>query len=552
MKIAARDVGGAFGIAVTALLGGTLLGMRTSTELDYVRGIRTTLDARAALKNPKKVEGELTIVKSVESTKYYFLNKKSWVVHTSSTTREGTALRGDVPEDKARADRHAQVARTKSPLRERLPDGSWRVTVPEGDRSGELLQNPPPIPVPAPWRAGLEAVVLGLVAMVLLRFRAKAKIAAPIGAVVAGIAIVYFAGAHLQLASTAATNYLSAGRGNAPIVAFPVQIPRLMAGAGALFGVALTFFLASDLAARTFAASKEDRHAYLAVAPAMVGLALLVGIPFLFGIGLAFFHHVHGTYTFVGLDNFIAILGSSGRSWFEPQSLPYSLVLTIGWTLANVVFHLSIGLFLALLLQNRAPRASKIYRLLLIVPWAVPAYLTALIWRSMFDPDIGVMNRLLGLEGFSWMHQTSTAFLANLITNVWLGFPFMMVVSLGALTSIPKELYEAAEVDGASDLQQFARITLPLLQPALLPAVILGSIWTFNKFEVIYLVSEGRPDGATEILVTEAYKWAFERGGAQGGAYGYAAAYSVIIFAVLLLYGWMTSRVSKAAEEALR
>jgi arabinogalactan oligomer/maltooligosaccharide transport system permease protein len=86
----------------------------------------------------------------------------------------------------------------------------------------------------------------------------------------------------------------------------------------------------------------------------------------------------------------------------------------------------------------------------------------------------------------------------------------------------------------------------------LLPAVILGSIWTFNKFEVIYLVSEGRPDGATEILVTEAYKWAFERGAAQGGAYGYAAAYSVIIFVVLLLYGWMTSRVSKAAEEALR
>jgi arabinogalactan oligomer/maltooligosaccharide transport system permease protein len=95
-------------------------------------------------------------------------------------------------------------------------------------------------------------------------------------------------------------------------------------------------------------------------------------------------------------------------------------------------------------------------------------------------------------------------------------------------------------------------ITIPLLKPALVPAVLLGSIWTFNKFEVIYLVSEGKPDGATDILVTESYRWAFERGLAQGGAYGYAAAYSVIIFVVLLLYAWMTSRVTRAAEEALR
>ena len=128
-----------------------------------------------------------------------------------------------------------------------------------------------------------------------------------------------------------------------------------------------------------------------------------------------------------------------------------------------------------------------------------------------------------------------------------------LVVAVGvAMSSLPRELYEAAEVDGAGYFQQFRSVTLPLLQPALLPAVILGSIWTFNKFEVIYLVSEGRPDGATEILVTEAYKWAFERGAAQGGAYGYAAAYSVIIFLVLAVYGWMTSRVAKKAEEALR
>jgi ABC-type sugar transport system permease subunit len=552
MALDTRDLGGAFAILVTSALSATLLHVRTQSELDFARGVRVALDARDASARNKRVEGDLTIVKSVESTKYYFLNRRSYLVHTASTSREGTALSGDVPFDRARADRHAQVIRKKTPLRERFPDGSWRITVPDNERSSELHQNPPPIPLPPPWRAALNSFLLGLAVFLALRFKVSSRIAAPAGAISAAITMIYFAGSYLEVASNVATAYLQQDRTNVPQLAFQAQIARVITGAGGLGGIALAAFLGSDLAARSFSSLKSGRHAYVAIAPAMIGLTVLVGLPFLFGIGLAFFHHVHGTFTFVGLDNFAAILTTSGRSWFEPRSLPYSLVLTVVWTLTNVVCHLGIGLCLALLLQNQAPRISKIYRLLLIVPWAVPAYLTALIWRSMFDPDIGVVNRLLGLEGFSWMHQASTAFLANAITNVWLGFSFMMVVSLGALTSIPKELYEAAEVDGASYLQQFVKITLPLLQPALLPAVILGSIWTFNKFEFIYLVSEGRPDGATEILVTEAYKWAFERGAAQGGAYGYAAAYSVIIFLVLAIYGWMTSRVSKAAEEALR
>jgi arabinogalactan oligomer/maltooligosaccharide transport system permease protein len=284
----------------------------------------------------------------------------------------------------------------------------------------------------------------------------------------------------------------------------------------------------------------------------MSGLLVLVGVPFLFGVALSLFHHENGRFSFVGLANFSDILSSAGSEGLKPGTLPYGLLMTVAWTFANVSLHLGFGLFFALMLRRVSTGAARIYRVLLIIPWAVPSYLTALIFRSMFDPDTGAINRLLGLNGFSWMHQTGTAFLANLITNVWLGVPFMMVVCLGALTSIPEDIYEAAEVDGASRARQFWRLTLPLLRPALLPSVILGSIWTFNKFEIIYLVSEGRPDGATDILVTESYRWAFERGLAQGGAYGYAAAYSVVIFGVLLLYSWMTSRVAKAAEDALR
>jgi arabinogalactan oligomer/maltooligosaccharide transport system permease protein len=166
----------------------------------------------------------------------------------------------------------------------------------------------------------------------------------------------------------------------------------------------------------------------------------------------------------------------------------------------------------------------------------------------MFHRQFGAINALLaavGLEPVSWFSQFSTAFAANLTTNTWLGFPFMMVVTLGALQAIPRELEQAAEVDGATGWQRFRHVTLPLLKPALLPAVILGSVWTFNMFNIIYLVSGGEPDGSTEILISEAYRWAFSR----GNRYGYAAAYALIIFAVLLFYSRVTRRLS---EESAR
>jgi arabinogalactan oligomer/maltooligosaccharide transport system permease protein len=200
-----------------------------------------------------------------------------------------------------------------------------------------------------------------------------------------------------------------------------------------------------------------------------------------------------------------------------------------------------------MLLREPWLRLRGLYRVLLILPWAVPNYITALIWKGMFHRQFGAINgllTLLGLEPVSWFSQFSTAFAANLVTNTWLGFPFMMVVTLGALQSIPRDLEQAAEVDGASAFQRFRHITLPLLQPALLPAIVLGSVWTFNMFNIIYLVSGGEPDGGTEILISEAYRWAFSR----GARYGYASAYAVLIFFVLLGYTRFTDRLLRRVE----
>jgi arabinogalactan oligomer/maltooligosaccharide transport system permease protein len=212
----------------------------------------------------------------------------------------------------------------------------------------------------------------------------------------------------------------------------------------------------------------------------------------------------------------------------------------------NVALHASIGLALALLLARPTLRFKAVYRVLLIVPWAVPSYITALVWKGMFNQQYGLVNHLLGVLGLapvSWFASFWTAFAANVTTNTWLGFPFMLVVSLGALQSIPADLYEAAEVDGATRWQQFRHITLPLLRPALVPALLLGSVWTFNMFNVIYLVSGGQPGHATDILVTEAYRLAFEQ-----DRYGYAAAWSVLIFVVLLAWGFVTRRAGEDDE----
>lgn len=280
---------------------------------------------------------------------------------------------------------------------------------------------------------------------------------------------------------------------------------------------------------------RRHRTALGFLAPAVISMLVLVAAPFVIGLVLGFYDHHQGQWTFVGLDNFGEILSGGGRQLDDPLNFWFILGVTVLWTVVNVALHVTIGVSLALVLSRTWLRGRGVFRMLFILPWAVPNYITALIFRGMFDEQHGAINGILsyaGLDGVSWFSSWATAFSANVVTNTWLGFPFMMVVALGALETIPKELYEAASVDGASAWQRFRHITLPHLRPALGPAVALGSIWTFNMFNVIFLVSKGDPGNSTNILVTDAYRWAFER----GERYGMAAAYATIIFLILLLW----------------
>lgn len=290
----------------------------------------------------------------------------------------------------------------------------------------------------------------------------------------------------------------------------------------------------------------DHRTAYAYLSPAMIGMLVLVFVPVVFGIVLGFMERRYNVFEFAGIDNYISIL--SDTDFRNPQSFYFKLAVTVMWTVTNVFLHVTIGLLLALLLNDSMLKARGVYRVLLIVPWAIPNYITALIWKGMFHRQFGAINFLLdalGFEPVAWFQTFWPSFLTNLSTNTWLGFPFMMVVSLGSLQSIPADLYEAAEVDGSTRWQRFRYITLPLLKPALVPAIIVGTVWTFNMFNIIYLVSGGAPNGATDILITDAFRWAFER-----DRYGYAAAYSTIIFLLLLVFTLVTNKATKATQGA--
>jgi len=291
----------------------------------------------------------------------------------------------------------------------------------------------------------------------------------------------------------------------------------------------------------------KNRMAYLFIAPAMLVMAALVFYPLLNGIYLSFTNAnqfnttrriganvVPSSYEFIGLENYSEILNVPTYEFWRVFGQ------TVLWTGLNIVPHILIGLGLALLL-NRKIKGRTIYRVLLILPWAVPSYISAFVWRFIYNGDIGFLNGFLnsmGIADVPWLSDPGWAMFAVVIANTWLAIPFNMVTMLGGLQSIPTELYEAAEVDGASSFQKFLGITLPILRPVMMTATLLGVIWTFNSFNIIFLVSEGGPFRSTEILATWAWRLGF-----QQSQIGVAAAYSVIILLILIAFSLAYIRV---------
>jgi len=244
-----------------------------------------------------------------------------------------------------------------------------------------------------------------------------------------------------------------------------------------------------------------------------------------------------GFIDFVGWKNFVRIIK-------DPKiSGPFFRIFiwTFIWALLSVILSLAVGLPFALVLNDTNLKGRNIYRTLLIIPWAIPVFISALVWRNgLLNESYGIINKfllpLLGINSIKWLNDPFWARVGVLLVNMWLTFPYMMTISLGALQSIPPELYEVAAIDGAGKIKRFLNITFPLLMSIIAPLLVSSFAFSFNNFTIIYLITGGgppipnstTPTGYTDILISYVYKLAFE--GGQGQNFGFASAISILIF----------------------
>ncbi|MBN9139384.1 MAG: maltose ABC transporter permease MalF [Micrococcales bacterium] len=256
----------------------------------------------------------------------------------------------------------------------------------------------------------------------------------------------------------------------------------------------------------------------------------------------------------VGFDNFI-------RAFTEPSirgPLVYVTIWTFVFAIASVFLCFALGLLLAITFQNARMRGVKYYRLLLVLPYAFPAFLSILVWKGMMNESFGFINQVIfGGADIPWLTDPSLAKVSAILVNVWLGFPYMFLICTGALQAIPEELTEAATMDGARGWGVFRQIKLPLLLSTTAPVLIASFAFNFNNFNLVYLLNNGGPRdtttslpvGHTDLLISMVYKVAFT---GQNRDYGLASAFSILIFLIVAAIAVISFSRTKALEEIQR
>lgn len=288
--------------------------------------------------------------------------------------------------------------------------------------------------------------------------------------------------------------------------------------------------------------------------PALLTMSVLSIAPIAYTIYISFtnFDAMHFlSYQFVGLQNFSEMF--SAGSPLESIFLP-TILWTTMFAFVTTLLNYFVGLILATLLSNRHMREAAFYRALLVVPWAIPSLISILAWQGLLNHSYGQINAMLhamGLARIAWLSSPFWARVAIIMVNLWAGFPYMMTVSLGALQAIPREMYESAEIDGASRVQQFRYLTLPQIWRLSLPLIIPSFAFNFNNFNAVYLLTSGGPPrpnnpfaGYTDILASAAYKMTL-----QFNKYDWAAAISVILFIIVGILSFLQMHYTRAFEE---
>lgn len=298
---------------------------------------------------------------------------------------------------------------------------------------------------------------------------------------------------------------------------------------------------------------KNNPKAYIYLLPALLSILFVTCLPIVYTVFISFtnYNMYHLTdFSFVGLENYLTVFSGSLKNVFFP---------VLGWTVCfaviSTVGSYGMGLILAILLNNRHMKESKIYRAVLIVPWALPSTIAILAWQGLLNEQYGGINNLLHVIGIGWnIPWLTNAFFARvgiIIVNIWLGFPYMMNVCLGGLQAISDDYYEAAKIDGATKFQCFRRITLPMVTKLSIPLVISTFASNFNNFGNIYMITQGGPArvdnqfaGYTDILASTTYKMT-----TWSNRYELSATFSVLIFIIVGAFTLMNMHMSGAFKE---
>lgn len=306
---------------------------------------------------------------------------------------------------------------------------------------------------------------------------------------------------------------------------------------------------------------------YLFLTPALASIALLTAMPIIYTIIVAFTNYnlytvggpgntnLLGTAHWVGLKNFVDLLSPGGAvaELFVPV-----LIWTVTFAFLTSVLNYALGFVLAVLLNNRRITERAVYRTLLIIPWALPGAISILIWQGLLNQTFGLVDALISLVGLpsvAWLTDPTGAKAGILLVNLWLGFPFNMMIILGGLQAIPGDVYEAASIDGATALQRLRLITFPLVFRITLPVLISAFAFNMTNFNIVYLLTKGQPPstsgspfasdaGQTDVLMSFLYNLTV-----TASRYDKAAALGIIIFLITAVLSFVGFRLSGAFSE---
>ena len=312
---------------------------------------------------------------------------------------------------------------------------------------------------------------------------------------------------------------------------------------GGIVLVVVGFFLLP--AVRAAIASSHQLVGYLFVLPALLFLLVFVAYPIFYNIVLSFKDvditniNFPDQQNFVGFENYIALFTD------VDHQMTGAIVNTLVFTVGSIFFQFIIGFLMALLFKEKFPLGGFV-RGAIMISWLIPVTVSGLLFKFMFGMNGGIINQLLGVFGFApveWLYSVDYAMIAVVIANIWIGIPFNMILLLTGLTTIPADIYESCDIDGAKGLRRLFSITIPMIRPAIMSVLTLGFVYTFKVFDLVKVMTSGGPVNRTQLVSIYAYKLAFEK-----YEYSMGAAAGAIMFIILLVEGMFYIRAIREDE----